>query len=112
MRVETTKRIRMSYKTMRDNKVVRLRIMAWEVLCFRRGAAQDLTKTLSNLERLLRDKVVFQDGFKCIKSYAQSKKTASIINKRRSTFDAVSYLSHMNGIRTKRYMEAYKNSVW
>ena len=32
MRAEATKRMRMNYKTMRDNKDVRLRIMAWEVL--------------------------------------------------------------------------------
>lgn len=81
--------------------------MAWEALCFRRGAAQDLTQTLSNLERLMRTKMC-QDSFNIISAFSTSKNLASQIFKRRAAHDIASRLSLIHDTSLKGYFARYK----
>ena len=106
-RTQATKRIRNNIKLMKQNKLFRLRIMAWEGLSFRRGAAKDMTQSLSNFERFLLTKMK-QDAFGIICSYSKSKGTASAINKNRAVLDMASKLAYNHDTKLRGYFIKYK----
>lgn len=66
--------------------------MAWEGLSFRRASAFDISATLSNLEKMMRDKLKM-NALDTIRSYSRSKHTASTILKRRAMKDVESILT-------------------
>ena len=106
-RAETTKRIRKNFEVMQANKRYRLKVVVWEALSFRRGAAQDITQTLSNLERLMRTKA-YQDSFNIVRAYTRSKDHASKILKTRAAHDIASRLSYIHDTSLKGYFTRYK----
>lgn len=56
LRTETTKRIRNNFKLFKKDKAWRLKRMVWDTLHVRRAFHTDLATTISNLEKLFRDK--------------------------------------------------------
>jgi hypothetical protein len=81
--------------------------MAWEGLSFRRGAAKDMTKSLSRFEIFMLTKLK-SDAFKVINSYSTSKKLASKINKNRAILDMASKLSYVHDTKLRGYFIKYK----
>ena len=109
-RVETTKRIRNNFATAKRDKALRLKKLVWAGLRSRRRITTDLSTTISNLEKLLRDKS-YMDAFKTVKSYSTSKKLASANLKRKARDDIASMLTQTYIARLRRYFGKYRDAV-
>ena len=97
-------------KTMKYNHSIRFKRSMWEALLCRRSIKVDLATSISNVERLFRQKN-YLDAFKTIKSFSTSKKFATEKFKKKSNDDIVSILSHIHEQRLRKYFGLYRSIV-
>ena len=92
---------------MKKDKAWRLKRMVWDTLHVRRAFHTDLATTVSNLEKLFRDKN-YIETFHTLQAYSASKKVASRRFKKQSTIDIKNLLSNIHLNRLKRYFSKYR----
>ena len=87
-----TKKLRYNLAKCEQNKNVRLKRMVWCGLTGRRYITTYLVTSLSNLERLFRERA-FAVAFKSIKAFSRSKKLTISKNRDKATRDVESMLT-------------------
>jgi len=92
MRVELTKKLRHNLAKCEQNKNYRLKRMVWCGLTGRRYITTHLVTSMSNLERLFRERA-FAVAFKSIRAFARSKKLTIAKNRDKSSRDIESMLT-------------------
>lgn len=85
--------------------------MVWQLLLWKKAVNNDMVFRLGQLETLLRTKLL-NDGLKDIKSFATSKNVAVTKFKRRSTFDAKSFLTQRHFKVMRAWFGRYKARVF
>lgn len=106
-RTETTKRVRFNFETMKSNKSLRLKRMVWKGILGRRSITTRLSTTISNLEKLFRDKM-YMETFKTVKTYAVSQKLVHRNQKSKAKDDIASMLTQAYLKRLRVYFGRYR----
>lgn len=106
-RIDHTKRVRFSVKQIKHYHQERFKRSIFEAFRVRRAIHVDLAVTISNLEKLFRDKTTM-DTFNTIKSFSRSKKLATTSFKRKALEDSISILTQKHIIWLRKYFCRYK----
>lgn len=109
MRVELTKKLRYNLAKCEQNKAFRLKRMVWCGLTGRRYITTHLVTSLSNLERLFRERA-FAVAFKSIQTFARSKKLTIARNRNKASRDVESMLTKTYYERLRRYFCRWRGS--
>lgn len=110
MRVVETKRIRTKWQQLEERKEVRIKRMIFEVFQFKKNVNNTMGVVMGNFEKFMRTKIL-DDSFKNVKSFYLSKKMATDTLKRRSTFDALSFLCQRHEKILRMFFNRYKHNV-
>jgi hypothetical protein len=77
---------------MTRNKSLRLKRLVWKGILARRSITARLSTAISNLEKIMRDKM-YMDAYKTVKSYSISKKLVHGSQKSKAREDIASILT-------------------
>ena len=106
MRTLETLRFRFKWAQVIQRREVRVKIMIFEALQWKRAVNKDMAKVMGNLEYFLRTKML-DDSFKDIKSFYLSKKLATNVFKRRATYDMYSFLNQRHEKISRMYFHRF-----
>ena len=109
MRTELTRKLRQNIAKCEQNNAFRLKRMVWCGLTGRRYITTWLTKSLSNLERLFRERS-FANAFKRIQTVSRSKKVTIARNRVKARRDVESMLTKTYIERLRRYFCRWRGS--
>ena len=110
LRIETTKRIRNNFKVMRANKAFRVKRRVVEALRVRHEIRYDVVNTISNLEKMMRDKA-YIESFRILRSFATSKALVSGKSKNKATVDVGSILTQLHEKRLRKYFGRFRKKA-
>lgn len=111
MRTQETLRFRFKWAENIKRRELRIKIMIFEALQWKKAVNKDMAKVMGNLEYMMRTKML-DDSFKDVKSFYLSKKLATNIFKRRATYDCYSFLCQRHEKISRMYFHRFWHRIF